>query len=121
MSADSGAMYMLLESDIFGSCQSGVDIELPFDFDVFAGVFSTVAFSDNNFKYYPNPVSSTMTIDSANPIESVQVFDILGKEVFSNNYEETSININMDALSSGTYLMKVSISGNSQTFRVIKE
>ncbi|MGX1024954.1 fibronectin type III domain-containing protein [Psychroflexus sp. MBR-150] len=121
LAADSGAMYMLLESDIFGSCQNGVDVEVPFDFDVFAGVFSTVAFSDNNFKYYPNPVSSTMTIDSANPIESVQVFDILGKEVFSNNYEETSININMDALSSGTYLMKVSISGNSQTFRVIKD
>ncbi|RRO25903.1 T9SS type A sorting domain-containing protein, partial [Flavobacteriaceae bacterium 14752] len=35
--------------------------------------------------------------------------------------ENSSVNINMEALSSGTYLMKVSISGNTQTFRVIKE
>ncbi|RRO11748.1 fibronectin type III domain-containing protein, partial [Mesohalobacter salilacus] len=79
LTASSGAAYMLLESDIFGSCQNGVDVEVPFDFDVFAGTMSTVAFSDNNFKYYPNPVSTTLTIDSANPIESVKVFNILGK------------------------------------------
>jgi len=35
--ATSGTAYMLLVSDIFGSCQGGVDVELPFDFDVFAG------------------------------------------------------------------------------------
>jgi len=121
LAADSGAMYMLLESDIFGSCQSGVDIEVPLDFDVFAGVMSTVAFSNNNFKYYPNPVSSTLSIDSANLIESVKVFNVLGKEVFSNTYDNTSVDINMNALSSGTYLMKVTIGGNTQTFKVIKE
>ncbi|MBS3739514.1 MAG: choice-of-anchor J domain-containing protein, partial [Psychroflexus sp.] len=121
LTANSGAAYMLLESDIFGSCQNGVDVEVPFDFDVFAGTMSTVAFSEDYFKYYPNPVESILNIDSANPIESVQVFDILGKEVFSQDYENLSVNINMNALSSGTYLMKVSISGNSQTFRVIKE
>ncbi|NBC57034.1 MAG: T9SS type A sorting domain-containing protein [Bacteroidetes bacterium] len=121
LTANSGAAYMLLESDIFGSCQSGIDIEVPFDFDVFAGTMSTVAFSEDNFKYYPNPVESILNIESANPVESVQIFDILGKEVFSQDYENLSVNINMNALSSGTYLMKVSISGNSQTFRVIKE
>lgn len=35
--ATSGTAYMLLEADAFGSCQSGVDVEVPFDFDVFAG------------------------------------------------------------------------------------
>ncbi|RRO25902.1 fibronectin type III domain-containing protein, partial [Flavobacteriaceae bacterium 14752] len=40
---------------------------------------SDVTFSKTNFKYYPNPVSTTLTIDSANPIESVKVFNILGK------------------------------------------
>jgi hypothetical protein len=35
--ANSGTAYMRLESDIFGSCQGGVDVEVPFDFDVFAG------------------------------------------------------------------------------------
>ena len=121
LTANSGAMYMLLQSDIFGSCQGGVDDEDPFDFDVFAGVMSTVAFSSDNFSYYPNPVKSMLQIDSANPIESVQVFDILGKKVFDQDFDRQDISIDFSDLSSGTYLMKVDISGNSQTFRVIKE
>ena len=119
--ANSGAMYMLLESDLFGSCQNGVDVEDPFDFDVFAGIMSTVAFSADNFNYYPNPVESILYIDSANAIESVQVFDILGKEVFNQDFDNQDISIDFSNLSSGTYLMKVDISGSSQTFRVIKE
>ncbi len=119
--ANSGAMYMLLESDIFGSCQSGVQTEDPLDFDVFAGSLSSTAFSKENFNYYPNPVNSILNLESSQPIQFIEVFDIMGKKVFNRNFDKQDISVNFSNLSSGIYLMKVSIDNVSQTFKFVKK
>ncbi len=119
--ANSGALYMLLESGIFGSCQSGIDTEDPLDFDVFAGSLSTVVFSEDNFNFYPNPVSSILTVNSANVIESIQVYNLLGQEVINQKYNKQDISLDLSSLSSGTYFMKANINESSQTFKIIKQ
>ncbi len=119
--ANSGTMYMLLEAGIFGSCQGGVESLDAFDFDVFAGELSTNEFSSDNFTYYPSPVKSNLTIESSYLIKSVRVFDMLGREVINDRFDNSNVNLNMQDLSSGTYIMKVTIGESSQTFRIIKE
>jgi hypothetical protein len=112
---------MLLEAGIFGSCQGGVESLDAFDFDVFAGELSTNEFSSDNFTYYPSPVKSNLTIESSYLIKSVRVFDMLGREVINDRFDNSNVNLNMQDLSSGTYIMKVTIGESSQTFRIIKE
>lgn len=119
--ADSGALYIRIESDIFDSCQNGVSNLVPLDFDVFAGTFSSIAFSDANFRYYPNPVRNSLNIESANPVSSIQIFDILGKQVFKMNVDDTNPSLNLEELNSGTYLMQVNIGSTYDTFKIIKE
>ncbi len=120
--ANSGTAYMILESGIFGSCQGGVESLDAFDFDVFAGTFiSTSAFSSESFTYYPSPVKSILNIESSNNIDSVQIYDMLGREVLNGNYSNSNIEMNVQGLSSGTYIMKVTIGDSSQNFRIIKE
>jgi hypothetical protein len=118
--ANSGTAYMLLESDIFGSCQGGVDDEDLLDFDVFAGTISTVEFSAENFRYFPNPVENQLNIESSSTIESIELFDISGKRVMNSNFNNTNIALDLEALSSGVYMMKVKIGSASQTFKVVK-
>jgi hypothetical protein len=119
--ANSGAAYILLESDNFGSCQGGIVPLVAFDFDVFAGTFSNNEFSSENFDFYPNPVRSILNIESANPISSIQVYDMLGKVVYNKDFDSSNLNINLQELSAGTYLLKVNIDNSYETFRIIKE
>jgi hypothetical protein len=57
-----------------------------------------------NFRYYPNPASSTITIESVSqPIQSAQITDITGKQIL------TSINsvIDIASLQQGIYILTI--------------
>ncbi|MGM0634834.1 MAG: T9SS type A sorting domain-containing protein [Bacteroidota bacterium] len=73
-----------------------------------------------SIEVYPNPVSSTVFIESQFPITGVKVFDIKGKLVkqsTANNIKE----INISEFSQGVYLMQVELENRQQTFKLIKE
>jgi hypothetical protein len=73
-----------------------------------------------NMELYPNPFRTSIQINfsgltnSQNP--SILVFDILGKEVYRKDDLSTENKLELDHLSAGVYLVKVSI--NSQNFRI---
>ena len=71
----------------------------------------------SNFSLYPNPTNGDfITIKSTNrTIESVKVFDVLGKQ-FNVSLENNRINISK--LNSGLYLIKIN---NSKAFKFIKK
>ncbi|MDG5491182.1 T9SS type A sorting domain-containing protein [Psychroserpens sp. SPM9] len=82
----------------------------------------SVASNDfNAFKYYPNPVENTLTIDAQNTISMVTVHNILGQSVktkMPNNLETT---IDMSAMEKGIYFVTVKINNSQKTFKIIKE
>lgn len=59
---------------------------------------------------YPNPAQSFITIKTAEnkPLGNLTIFDIFGKEVFKNEYQETEASIDVRQLPVGTYLLKSS-------------
>ena len=63
----------------------------------------------NNFEIAPNPAKKNITITSSNePIESVEVFNILGQRVLHLTFNATRAkNINISSLNSGMYLIKI--------------
>jgi hypothetical protein len=90
-------------------------VELPL------ATIGTDEFADNNFNYYPNPVEQRLNLNTNDLVEDVTMYNVLGKEVLDVQPEQKSPQINMSGLQSGAYMMKVTIDGVSQSFRVIKK
>jgi hypothetical protein len=69
-------------------------------------------FLENQFSLYPNPNKGSFTIEFkelANSF-SVEVFDITGKTIYENNYDQSSNLlqlINLDNVTSGVYFINV--------------
>ncbi len=73
------------------------------------------------FTYYPNPVEGQLNLKAAKQIESVVIYDLLGHQVKTFAPNHLNAQLQLDDLQAGMYLMKVSIDGQSKTFRVVKK
>lgn len=73
----------------------------------------------NGLNIYPNPVvSGTLNISTAiNAEKSIQIYDILGKEVF--NKVTSAESINVAALKSGIYIVKITEEGNTASRKLV--
>jgi hypothetical protein len=72
-----------------------------------------------NFRMYPNPVTNGVirinTLDNAQ--KTIQIFDILGKKVFSKLIINEELNISK--LNSGVYILKVFENGKTATRKLV--
>lgn len=73
------------------------------------------------FEYFPNPVTDILTINSENPVDRIQVYDINGKIVMDSASGNASNKIYMSGFRSGTYIVKVITGNASETVTVIKK
>lgn len=82
-------------------------------------VLSTTTFETANFSLYPNPTTrGNVTISSTNSQAiSVQVFDILGKQV--KNETLTNNTLNVASLKSGIYIVKITQNNASITKKLV--
>ena len=73
---------------------------------VFDNTLSTADFrnTNNSISLYPNPANDVMNISSSNSITKIEVFDMQGRNVASNN---NASNVNVAALGKGVYIVKV--------------
>ena len=73
---------------------------------VFDNTLGTADFGNvnNSISLYPNPAKEVLNISSSNSITNIEVYDLLGKKVSSNN---NAINVNVAALGKGVYIVKV--------------
>jgi len=76
-----------------------------------------------NFKIFPNPVTTEFKVDLPNSIESanIDVFDILGKQIYSMVITSFNSVVEVSNWDNGTYLVRVSSGEYSQTKRIIKQ
>lgn len=76
----------------------------------------------NLFSIYPNPSADFWQIDSADAIiDTIQVFDISGKEVLNLNPGLQNIRLDGVGLTKGMYLARISSAQGTQTVKLIKE
>jgi len=81
----------------------------------------------NNFALYPNPNNGTFTInfdaDDSSPVE-VQVYDFSGRAIYSKRYANQSLfneTLNLNAIQSAIYLLKVKNGNQSVTKKIVIE
>ncbi|WP_274476612.1 T9SS type A sorting domain-containing protein, partial [Mangrovimonas aestuarii] len=73
------------------------------------------------FSYYPNPVSFNLVLTAQKNIQHVAVFNMLGQQVINAAPNTMKVDLDMSNLQTGAYFVKVSIDGNLETIRVIKQ
>lgn len=83
---------------------------------------STSDFAKMSFKTYPNPTQDNWTIETQNVrIDSVTVYDVLGKSVISMEPNENRAVINGSELRSGLYFAKVETNEGTSSFKLVKK
>jgi hypothetical protein len=79
-------------------------------------------FQTTKFKVYPNPTQNTWNIKSSNQIiNSVQVFDVLGKQVISLNPNSEEVSIDASTLPAGLYFARIKSEIGSNSIKLIKK
>ena len=80
-----------------------------------------------NFAIYPNPNKGDFTVQfnsSSNNEIKIEVYDMRGRRIFDNNYENTGLfrqNIQLNNLQSGVYLVNVQDGKKKEVKRIIIE
>ena len=82
-------------------------------------VLSTSEVAIAKIQVYPNPVSDRIFIKSEGPVDSVKMYNILGKEISVNRFDNLTVDVS--SLSSGLYLLKLKSSTSEQTFKIVKK
>ncbi|MFC4722856.1 T9SS type A sorting domain-containing protein [Geojedonia litorea] len=93
-------------------------------FDDFQVVSQTLSTKDNlieGFTYGPNPTSGVLRMKAKTTLDKAAVYDVLGKEVFSQKGSSTEMTLNITNLTSGLYLVKVQSGEVTQTFKIINK
>ena len=71
---------------------------------------------------YPNPTQDSWTVKTQNiKMSSIQVFDILGKQVLSLTPEATEAKIDASVLKSGLYFAKINTANGSSSLKLVRQ
>ena len=87
-------------------------------------VAETLGVSDNEIsliKAYPNPVSNYLNLESLEEILEINLYNILGQNIFKTIPNNNKFLLDMTEFNAGIYLIKVkSIAGKVSTLKVLK-
>ncbi|MBO4488492.1 MAG: choice-of-anchor J domain-containing protein [Bacteroidales bacterium] len=62
---------------------------------------------ENNIVVYPNPASNMLNVTANSNIQSVEVLNMMGQIVMSQNANDTHTQVNVSSLANGVYMVKV--------------
>ena len=83
--------------------------------------FSTDEFNENDIKLFPNPFADQFNIQSDIPVDELVIYSINGQRVYRKEFSaQSNLNIKLNDISSGVYLMEISSGQSSITKRLIK-
>ncbi len=81
--------------------------------------------ADNTFDVYPNPATQNVTIEMGADLlqntKTVNIYNTLGKLVYSQQIVALKTEINIDGLAKGIYIVKVETGNGTLTKRIVKE
>lgn len=70
---------------------------------------------------YPNPTSGKLNIKASSPIESVELYDLLGRKVMGAAPLTENTELNITSLKAGMYVAVISSEGKRTVRKIIKE
>jgi len=87
-----------------------------------ANVSENTSYINFDLSVFPNPAKNEINVKNEdNSIQNIQILSIIGQQLINLNAEQGVININIEQLETGIYILKaVDKSGNSQIKKFIK-
>ena len=76
---------------------------------------------EENIRYYPNPATNTITIESPIKLDKIEVFDITGIKLATITNVETSYTFNVENYNSGIYFLQLTGKELNKTLKVLIE
>lgn len=102
--------------------QPSYDTHLIIDeVSVTEGALSKADLSKFNFGYAPNPANHVINLNAAKTISKVEFYNTLGQNVLSSKVGTFNSAINIQSLNKGVYVMNVTIEGQTQAFKILKQ
>lgn len=78
-------------------------------------------FESNAFTHFYNGDTKDLIIESSSlPFDSIELYNIMGQNVFSKSLSQTTEAISLSNYNDGIYLAKVSIQGKTKTVKILK-
>lgn len=109
--------------EILGSVTNPSDDTFLFD-DILFGDLGTLGVNDFetlDFKLFPNPTQNTWTVRSNQEISSIQLYDILGKQVLSIRPNSNEVTIEASDLSNGIYFALLKSPSGVKNIKLVKK
>ena len=73
-----------------------------------------------DFSFYPNPTNNVVNLKAQAAIEKATVFNMLGQRVIEMSNNANTMELNVSSLTTGTYIMKITVNGEVGTYKLIK-
>jgi hypothetical protein len=110
------------EASLVTTVTDGNQVITPVHMKVVSGVGVSEFSTENQSSVYPNPTKDIVTISNSKQlIQSVQLFDVNGKLLVSQFVNQNLVDLNLSAMSSGIYFVKIMTENQSvQNVKVIK-
>jgi hypothetical protein len=72
-----------------------------------------------SFFYYPNPVNDRLMVHSAEVVDEIELYNLLGERLMIIYMDRSSFEIDTSRLTSGSYLVKARLHDRMEVFRII--
>ena len=112
--------------DIFyNSADIFFDYNLPITTNIVSTMIDGTLYMEENLSQrlliYPNPTSSILKIKANKNVASVDIYNLLGQQMFSDKLDSMTKEIDMSRFNLGIYLVKVEMDGQFSTHKIVKE
>ena len=84
-------------------------------------ILSTQEYLINDISFYPNPLKGNKLYIDTNQSLNIEIFNILGKRIISDEVNSNKNYLNLSDLNSGIYLIKISNNNQTITKKLIKQ
>ena len=72
------------------------------------------------FVYYPNPTKGILNLKADSNIDSLEIYNLLGQKLINSKINSSSAQIDISKLAIGNYIMRVSIAGETSTYKILR-
>ncbi|MCZ8198003.1 MAG: choice-of-anchor L domain-containing protein [Flavobacterium sp.] len=111
--AISNGLYSVLVTSFDGCSEMSSCVEIS--------SLKSTAFEMSNVSVSPNPIIDFMTVSAKENINSIAIFNTLGQLVFEKKVNTSEEKIDLTALTSGNYIVKITSETSSKVLKIIKQ
>jgi len=112
-----GEIYNVNGVVAYSYSEYSIQYRIASDIEVVGAVNNAFAANTN---VYPNPTHNNLTITNLNDVERIELISVTGQTILNENVTDDIMNINLESMASGIYMLKLVSQSESRVIRIEK-